>query len=56
MEDIFKELPTNTEPEVAVLLHTYKDIFQAPSSLALVRARNHTIPLLEGSNPIKIKP
>lgn len=56
LEDTFKELPTDTEPEVAVLLHTYRDIFQAPSYLPPVKAQNHTIPLLEGSNPVKVKP
>jgi hypothetical protein len=48
LEDTFNDLPTDIEPEIAVLLHTYKDIFKAPSSLPPARAHNHTIPLLEG--------
>ncbi|PNX56849.1 hypothetical protein L195_g058407, partial [Trifolium pratense] len=54
--DIFKELPTNIEPEIAMLLHTYKELFQPPSALPPSRAHNHSIPLMEGANPVKVKP
>ncbi|GAU44596.1 hypothetical protein TSUD_187860 [Trifolium subterraneum] len=54
--DIMKELPTNTEPEIAMLLYTYKDLFKAPTSLPPTRHHNHSIPLLEGSAPVKVKP
>ncbi|PNY16671.1 retrotransposon-related protein, partial [Trifolium pratense] len=55
-EDIFKDLPTNIDPEIAILLHTYKNLFQTPSALPPNRTHNHTIPLIDGSNPVKVKP
>ncbi|CAJ2661993.1 unnamed protein product [Trifolium pratense] len=54
--DIFKDFPTNIEPEIAILLHTYKDLFNTPSALPPSRSQNHTIPLIEGANPVKVKP
>jgi hypothetical protein len=54
--DIFKELPTNTEPEIAMLLHNYQNVFKTPTALPPTRAHNHAIPLLEGTNPVKVKP
>jgi hypothetical protein len=55
-EDIFKDLPTDVDPEIAILLHTYKNLFQSPATLPPDRAHNHHIPLMEGSNPVKVKP
>ncbi|MCH80874.1 Ty3/gypsy retrotransposon protein, partial [Trifolium medium] len=55
-EDIFKEVPTNTEPEIAMLLHTYKNLFKPPTALPPNRYHNHAIPLMEGANPVKVKP
>ncbi|PNX66605.1 hypothetical protein L195_g055181 [Trifolium pratense] len=55
-EDIFKDLPTNIEPELAILLHTYKEIFKAPTALPPHRSHNHAIPLMEGTSPVKVKP
>jgi hypothetical protein len=55
-DDILKDLPTNIEPELAILLHTYKELFQSPTTLPPIRSHNHSIPLLEGSNPVKVKP
>ncbi|MCI26144.1 hypothetical protein A2U01_0047339, partial [Trifolium medium] len=52
-EDVFSELPTNIEPEIAMLLHTYKDLFKTPTALPPDRAHNHTIPLVDGANPVK---
>ncbi|GAU19157.1 hypothetical protein TSUD_79800 [Trifolium subterraneum] len=54
--DIFKDLPTNTDPEIAMLLYTYKSLFQSPTTLPPTRPHNHSIPLLEGSAPVKVKP
>jgi hypothetical protein len=56
VEDIFKELPTDIEPEIAILLHTYKEVFQTPNALTQNRSHNHHIPLIKGSNPVKVKP
>jgi hypothetical protein len=55
-EDIFKDLPTDVDPEIAILLHTYKNLFQSPATLPPDRAHNHHIPLMKGSNPVKVKP
>ncbi|GAU12540.1 hypothetical protein TSUD_182540 [Trifolium subterraneum] len=55
-EDIFRELPTNIEPEIAMLLHTYKELFKTPNTLPPHRLHNHNIPLIEGYNPVKVKP
>nr|KYP41725.1 Transposon Ty3-I Gag-Pol polyprotein [Cajanus cajan] len=44
------------EPELALLLHTYGSIFANPTSLPPPRSHDHFIPLLEGSNPMKVKP
>jgi hypothetical protein len=56
VDDIFRDLPTNTEPEVAMLLYTYTNLFQAPTALPPDRVHNHTIPLVEGATPVKVKP
>ncbi|PNX92431.1 Ty3/gypsy retrotransposon protein, partial [Trifolium pratense] len=55
-EDIFKDLPDNIEPEIAMLLHQYRGLFQTPTTLPPNRSHNHSIPLLEGSAPVKVKP
>ncbi|CAJ2652754.1 unnamed protein product [Trifolium pratense] len=52
-EDIFRDLPTNIEPEIAILLHTYKELFKTPNTLPPHRSHNHSIPLIEGHNPVK---
>ncbi|CAJ2644751.1 unnamed protein product [Trifolium pratense] len=54
--DIFRELPTDIEPEIALLLHNFHSVFQTPTTLPPTRAHNHAIPLLEGSDPVKVKP
>ena len=50
------ELPDDMEPELALLLHTYSSVFSTPSSLPPPRSHVHHIPLLTGSNPVKVKP
>jgi hypothetical protein len=55
-EDVFKDLPTNLDPEIAMLLYTYKDLFKSPTTLPPNRSHNHVIPLIEGANPIKVRP
>jgi len=50
------ELPANIEPELVLLLHTYASVFSAPIWLPPHRGHDHSIPLLEGSNPVKVKP
>ena len=52
----FVNLPANMEPELALLLHTYSVVFATPISLPPQRSHDHSIPLLEGSQPVKVKP
>ena len=44
------------EPELALLLHTYSVVFATPINLPPRRSHDHSIPLLERSQPIKVKP
>jgi len=44
------------EPELALLLHMYSEVFDTPTSLPLPRSHEHHIPLVEGSQPVKVKP
>ena len=50
------DLPVTMEPELALLLHTYSVVFDTPSSLPPQRSHDHSIPLLSGSQPVKVKP
>jgi hypothetical protein len=38
------------------LLLQFPEVFATPSGLPLSRSHDHVIPLLEGSNPVKVKP
>ena len=55
-QDHFLDLPQDMEPELALLLHTYQQVFAVPCGLPPPRSQNHSIPLVHGSNPIKVKP
>jgi len=50
------QLPEQMEPALATLLHTYRQVFDVPIGLPPPRMHDHSIPLLEGSNPVKVKP
>lgn len=50
------ELPDNMAPELASLLHTYRIVFSKQAGLPPSRQQNHAITLVEGSNPVKIRP
>ena len=54
--DVLKGLPNDIAPELAILLHTYRAVFDTLVGLPPQRKQNHAIPLKEGSNPIKVKP
>jgi len=41
---------------LALLLHTYSSVFATPTSLSPPRFQDHSIPLIEGSQPVKVKP
>ncbi|XP_014517232.1 uncharacterized protein LOC106774700 [Vigna radiata var. radiata] len=44
------------KPDLALLLHTYVSVFDTPHHLPPQRSHDHAIPLLAGSNPVKVKP
>lgn len=56
----FAEPSLNLPPDIPHDLHTlllkYQSVFTTPSGLPPNRPQNHTIPLLEGSNPVKVRP
>lgn len=49
-------LPTNINTEIAVLLHTYAKVFEVPKNLPPQREQDHSIPLKQGSDPVKTRP
>ncbi|XP_057425934.1 uncharacterized protein LOC130719329 [Lotus japonicus] len=55
-EDTLKDLPTDIDPELAILLHTYATVFAVPTTLPPQRVQDHAIPLQQGSGPIKVRP
>jgi hypothetical protein len=55
-EDVLAELPTNIDPELAILLHTYASVFRIPTLLPPQREQDHVIPLHPDSGPIKVRP
>ncbi|MCI01233.1 hypothetical protein A2U01_0022258 [Trifolium medium] len=55
-QDILVELPSDIEPELAILLHKYRKVFQSPSGLPPPRGHHHEIMLQEGTKPVKVKP
>lgn len=48
--------PDHLHPEVAALLAQFSDIFAEPKGLPPARFQDHAIPLIEGSNPVKVRP
>jgi len=50
------KLPAQMEPELALLLYTYSVVFDTPTILPPQRSHDHAFPLLEGSQPVKVKP
>lgn len=50
------DLPDTLDPALTVLLLKYKYVFQTLIGLPPNRSHDHSIPLLEGSNPVKVTP
>lgn len=46
----------NLSPEIAALLQEFASLFHIPSALPPPRSRDHTIPLIEGAQPVFIRP
>ncbi|RDX97782.1 hypothetical protein CR513_19402, partial [Mucuna pruriens] len=55
-QDTLLDLPDNLESELTILLHTYRVVFNKPMGLPPPRDQNHSIPLQEGSKPVKVRP
>ncbi|KAI4318180.1 hypothetical protein L6164_025983 [Bauhinia variegata] len=52
-------LPTesqNLEPSIEALLQRYPSLFDTPTNLPPVRQTDHAIPLIDGSNPVNVRP
>ena len=55
-QDDWLDIPRDMEPELAILLHTYKQVFVVPKGLSPNRSQNHAIPLMHGTGPMKVRP
>ncbi|KAI5438608.1 hypothetical protein KIW84_024370 [Lathyrus oleraceus] len=49
-------LPSDMSSDLQSLLASFMDVFGEPKGLPPPREQDHTIPLLEGSNPVKVRP
>jgi len=57
-EDVVKHvlpLLADMEPELVLLLHTYAKVFEQPSGLPPQREHDHSIPLVQGAVPVKVR-
>ena len=54
--DLWLDLPYAIHPDLALLLHAYKRVFDKPIGLPPDRSHNHVIPLLPDNKPIKVRP
>jgi len=54
--DQWLDLPDDIHPDLAMLLHTYKRVFDKPIGLPSDRSHNHVIPLLPDSKHVKVHP
>lgn len=43
-------------PMLLILLSTFEDVFQAPSSLPPTRLQDHRIPLIDEAKVVKVRP
>ncbi|WVZ14926.1 hypothetical protein V8G54_012492 [Vigna mungo] len=50
------QLHPDVDLELVLLLNKYKVVFYVPSGLPPSRSQNHSIPLLQGSTPVKVRP
>ena len=55
-QDDWLDIPRYMEPELAILIHTYKQVFVVPKGLPPNRSQNHAIPLMHGTGPVKVRP
>nr|KYP57088.1 Retrovirus-related Pol polyprotein from transposon 17.6 [Cajanus cajan] len=55
-QDDWLDFPGDMEPELAILLHTYEQVFAVPKGLPPNRSQNHAIPLMPSTGPVKVRP
>jgi len=55
-QDESLDIPRDMEPALALLLHTYQQVFAVPKGLPPHRSQNHAIPLMNGTGPVKVRP
>ena len=48
--------PVNTPPAIKSLIHQYKHLFDPPTGLPPERPIDHTISLLQNTNPVNVRP
>jgi len=56
IDEEFQQLLTDISTKLALLLRSYSTVFTKPRGLPPNRQQNHAIPLISGSDPIKVKP
>jgi len=49
-------LPVALDPDIRVLLHKYKTVFQPPHGLPPSRTHDHSIPLLPNTALVRVRP
>jgi hypothetical protein len=50
------EFPPNLPPDLIALLLKYSQVFQTPTGLPPPRSQDHSIPLLDESHVVKVRP
>ena len=53
-QDQLLDIPVDMELELAMILYTYRTVFDVPSGLPPSKIRNHSIPLVEGVGPVNV--
>ena len=49
-------IPRDLEPDLAILLHTYMDVFSVPQGFPPNKTQDHSILLLKDVKPVKVRP
>ena len=49
-------IPRDLEPDLAILLHTYMDVFSVPQGFPPNKTQDHSILFLKDAKPVKVRP
>lgn len=55
-DDEAATIPVESSPEIQAILQEYAHLFKEPTDLPPARSQDHTIPLIPGAQPFKIRP